>query len=332
MNLMIVMVLCVGTAASDAEWLDEVANDLKGLRLEATSRQNLDSAHKSVQQAPANAVAWGRFGQLLYVHDLVEYARHAYEIAEKLRPDDYRWPYYLAVSYEAKDVARASALFARAVALGGPVHIDLARSLFKQGELAEAITFFHQLCADDLHHGCLGVAQVLFAQGRYRRSRVFAELALHLSETNSDLYLLLSRLHTLSGEGEQAEIFLQRARDLGPGRRPSNPLRDVLSALRGEPVSRPVKPSGTTGLMKASATLWLRDAELLMEAGRPASAVVSYRAAIAHDRESAPARLGLAYALLHLGQGREARRIAQSLIVEDRKNAQYQMLLREALD
>lgn len=328
---MILVVLCVGATAPDSAWLDEVADGLKGLRLEASARHDLDSARISVQQAPSNAVAWGQFGQLLYVNDLVEYARNAYQIAEKLAPDDYRWPYYLALSYEAEDVIRASGLFARAVALGGPFEIDLARSRFRQGNLADAISLFHQLCADDVHHGCLGVAQALFAQGEYRRSRLFAGLALHLSETNSDLYFLLSQLHTLAGEGEQAEIFLQRARILGHGRAPSNSLRDVLHTLRGEPASQPVKPPDTARL-KASATLWLQDAELLMKMGHPASAVVSYRAAIAHDPKPAPARLGLAYALIELGQGLEARRIAQSLIVEDRKNVQYQRLLREALE
>lgn len=331
MKAISLFVLWAGAAVSEPVFMEKFADQLVGLPLEAPARQALSQAHNAVQQSPSVAEKWGRLGQLLTVYDLVEFAREAYQVARRLAPDDPRWPFYLAVSYEGENVTRASALFAEAVAMGGPFQIDLARSLFLQGRLAEAIVLFRQLCADDAHHGCLGAAQVLFAQGDYGRARIFAALAMNLSEANSDLHVLLSQLHGLAGRWQQAEISAGRARALGHGRMPSNELRDALSALGGELGSQPVKATGGAG-GKSAASLWFQDAELLMRSHRYAQACVSYQAAAERDPGSSKVRLALAYALIELGRGGEARRLAQSLLLKDRDNAQYQALLRATLD
>jgi cytochrome c-type biogenesis protein CcmH/NrfG len=88
------------------------------------------------------AEAWGELGNLYHAYDLLDLAAGAYQEAEKLAPDDFRWPYYLGQIYRTQnDAVRSLAGFARAVQLKGDdvaAQVRLGEVLFDQQRMDEA--------------------------------------------------------------------------------------------------------------------------------------------------------------------------------------------------
>src|SRR5206468_3085144 len=56
----------------------------------------VEEARLAVRQTPRSAAAWGRFGQVLAVHGFTDEASLCFTQAERLDPQDVRWPYYQA--------------------------------------------------------------------------------------------------------------------------------------------------------------------------------------------------------------------------------------------
>ena len=128
-------------------------------RLHASVQQQLRDAHAALMTAEAStdvtprerADAFGELGMLFMATRFGDEAERCYRNAQRLAPEDVRWPYYLAhVLKDAGDSASAAASFERARELRptdlatlvwlGRVYLDLAQPATAEARLDEALT------------------------------------------------------------------------------------------------------------------------------------------------------------------------------------------------
>jgi len=107
----------------------------------------VEEARRSVRQQPYSARRWGNLGKLLRGAGLVEEAPRCFAQAERLAPEDPRWPYLCGESLLLRDADAALPPLRRAAALwgrdGGEVDnvapwLRLGEALLAAGEYAEA--------------------------------------------------------------------------------------------------------------------------------------------------------------------------------------------------
>lgn len=163
--------------------------------------------------------AWGAFGKAAHAYSLNDIAQRAYLEAERLNPDDFRWPYYRArVAQDQGDSAAAHDFFERALELrvsDRSARLGLAQSLLDLGRASEAMD---QL--EDLTERQSGDALVWLALG---------EAQLALGETQAAI-LSFERVLTLQPSATRVHAFLATAY-----RSVENlPAAEAHVALRGE--------------------------------------------------------------------------------------------------
>jgi tetratricopeptide (TPR) repeat protein len=102
------LLLAIGLyfALRDFWWRPEVpAVDLAGI--DPAVRQAIEAELAKVRQAPRSGATWGRLGMVLNVHMFADEALPCYRAAERLDPDNPRWPYYQGLILMAHDPGAA---------------------------------------------------------------------------------------------------------------------------------------------------------------------------------------------------------------------------------
>ena len=175
-------------------------------------------ARDGVLRAPRSAAAWGRYGQVLRAHDFGAEANRCFAEAERLGPDEPRWPYLHGLTLVLTEPGPGIERLERAVQLcdTGPAapRLRLAEVLLEQGRLDEAESHLRQALDHD-PASCrarLGLAQVAFAREAWRDGLKRLEGCLH------DVYCR-KRAMTLSAEawgrlnmaGSAAQLLKQAA-------------------------------------------------------------------------------------------------------------------------
>src|SRR5438067_9748424 len=79
--------------------------DLRGA--DPVVAQAIEQARTEVRQQPRSAVAWGRLGTLLAVHDFADPATICFAQAERLDPIEPRWPYFHGITLQKEDPSAA---------------------------------------------------------------------------------------------------------------------------------------------------------------------------------------------------------------------------------
>jgi cytochrome c-type biogenesis protein CcmH/NrfG len=129
-------------------------------------------ARDGVLRAPRSAAAWGRYGQVLRAHDYGAEANRCFAEAERLAPDEPRWPYLHGLTLVLTEPGPGIDCLERAVRLPGPDarRLRLAEVLLEQGRLDEAEAHLQRALERD-SDSCrarLGLAQVAFAREAWR--------------------------------------------------------------------------------------------------------------------------------------------------------------------
>jgi tetratricopeptide (TPR) repeat protein len=110
--------------------------------------QAIKDARRQVLESPRSAAAWGKLGMVLVAHDFPAEGNECLAQAEKLDPQESRWPYLQGVTLVQGDPPAALEKFQRAVVLRPdfpPLRLRLGETLFEQGQIDEAETQFHQV-------------------------------------------------------------------------------------------------------------------------------------------------------------------------------------------
>ncbi len=260
------------------------------------------SARDDVLAAPRSGRAWGNYGMVLAANGYRAEAMRCFAEAERLEPDEARWPYYTGYSLLQSDLPAGIGKLRQALALcqddPQPIRLQLAQALFTHGEWDEAEQTFRQILAanprDPLGH--LGLARL--AWERDRDAECLAELRHCLSNpcTRKTAHQLLAELHQRRGENEDAAREARAAaalpEDLG---RPDEYLDELdarqagfLALVAGALKLRDRGQTDRARLLLEQAVreypdrgyAWLEYARVLSRSGDPGAAEAALRRAI----------------------------------------------------
>ena len=130
-------------------------------------------AQAEVAEAPGSAAAWGRLGDRYRSNLWLDEAARCYEQAERLEPDESRWPHRVGRSLYFTDPAAAAAAFERALALDAdyaPTYVFYGRTLMRlnrDGAARQAFERAARLDPDDAH-ARVGLGQLALARRELR--------------------------------------------------------------------------------------------------------------------------------------------------------------------
>ena len=183
----------------------------------------------------ALAAAYGEFGMVMQAAEYFDAAEPAYLNAQKLNPDDVRWPYYLANLYKSRgETDKAEAAFKRVLQLQPndlATLIWLARLNLAQGKTADADALFQK--ANTLAPGTVAVVEGLgraaVARRDYATAVKYLEQALTIDPEAEGLHAPLAAAYRGLGQIDKAKphIGQWRNRDLPV----PDPRQDELDLL-----------------------------------------------------------------------------------------------------
>ena len=174
----------------------------------------------SASTLPKSAEMRGRLGMAYEVNDFEDAAIAAYEQAQALDPQDFRWPYFRAMlTAELGDAEAALGAMDAAIAIDDayvPAWLHRGTWLANLDRHAEARTAFERARALGAEANAeAGIGQTLLGEGRA------AEAAALLEPLSEDLrhphvYRLLGRAYQALGRQDDARIALARGKDATP--------------------------------------------------------------------------------------------------------------------
>ncbi len=270
--------------------LEEVADELGAALAAAGGREAAAAAPEALRRQLADA--YGQTGMAAQAYALAAAAEPAYRNAQRLAPDDVRWPHLLGRLLEqAGRLDEAEAAYRRALELAPgdvPALVYLAGVLRTDGEADAAADLLHR--ALELAPGSAaahaGLGEIALAASRWPEAIDHLQKALAAAPGANRLHYSLGLAYRGLGDLARARSELEQRGEVGV--RPADPLWDDVEAVRGG--GRVHRLAGRRAL----------------RVGRYADAANELRAALAADPESVGIRVDLAYALSHAGARDEA--------------------------
>jgi tetratricopeptide (TPR) repeat protein len=187
-------------------------------QLEPEVRNLIASASANLAMNSRSAAAWGDLGALYFVHAFEAQSQVCFRNAEALDPQDFRWPYLLAVSLNYIDREQMLAAYRRAAERCGErahVRLRLAEILLDRGELEDAAVQIEQVLtyAPSNSHALFAKSRLLLAQGKLAEAKSWAEQSAANADDKRAPYLLLAQLcrrtHDTEGEAKSLTALQQ---------------------------------------------------------------------------------------------------------------------------
>jgi cytochrome c-type biogenesis protein CcmH/NrfG len=300
-------------------------------------RQAIATARAQVESEPRSALAWGRLGALLMVHDFAEPACSAFAQAARLDPEEPRWPYlHGRALYRAPD--QAIPLFETAVrrCRDRPLEprLKLAELLFELNRLDEAekaLRIAERLAADHPRVQ-LGLGRIALAREDWLRAAEHLEKAAATPFARQKASALLAAVYRrLPGQGDKALIaaaqaqtppldidfdvldpFVQEMAGLGVGK---NHRLARAENLQVEGKLREAAEVSVALVKDYPDDPWvhLRLAEVLLRGEDWRGAASAARQALARDPQAAQAHFFFAVALFHGGDAPDTDAVVTAL-------------------
>lgn len=163
--------------------------------------------------------AFGEYAMVLHAAEYYDAAEPAYLNAQRLMPDDVRWPYYLAHLHRSEgETARAMDAFRRALALRPDdvaTLVWLGRMSLDQGRPQDAEPLFAkaQTLAPNVVAAQIGLGQAALARKDYARAAELLESALAVDPSAASTYAPLAMAYRGLGQTERAESLAAQWRN-----------------------------------------------------------------------------------------------------------------------
>jgi tetratricopeptide (TPR) repeat protein len=269
----------------------------------ADARAALEQAMQDPAAVNELAGAWGHYGDLLFVHELLGQARTAYARARALQPDDQAWPYLQAlVELSANDPIAAAGFLDEVLALAPddvPALLRRGRIRLEAGDTERAARDFARAfaLAPSAPAALGGLGRVALATERYQEAAERLEQALALDPAASQLHHSLGMAYRGLGDIERARYHLELR-----GNRPEVIDDPLLDAVRGK--SRSPQFYVEMGLELAAA-------------GRLEEAARAMQRAVQLDPDHRAALLNAGELLARLGEDAGARALFERLAALD---------------
>ncbi len=190
--------------------------DREGIERQVATR--LDAVREAVVEAPDDAAVWGKLGMSFQAHGLDAEATAAYAEAERLGPNDFRWPYLAAIALETVDLRRSLELFAVADSHSPPstsFHVSYGNALLEAGRVTEARARFEGALERDPEssQAFYGLGLTSLTDGDLEDARSQLERAAELAPSDNKIHVRLAQLYHRLGDSSSAarEEFLARA-------------------------------------------------------------------------------------------------------------------------
>jgi tetratricopeptide (TPR) repeat protein len=197
--------------------------------------ETLTRALSDRADAPELASAFGQYGMVLQAAEFYDVAEPCYLNAQKLEPDEVRWPYYLGGLYKSRgETDKAEAAYKQALALRpddlatlvwlGRLHLDQGRP-----EAAEPLFVKANSLAPRTVAALAGLGRVAVAKRDYPQAVKYLEDALAIDPEAESLHAPLAAAYRGLGQLDKAQPHLRqwRNRDLPV----PDPLQQELDLL-----------------------------------------------------------------------------------------------------
>jgi tetratricopeptide (TPR) repeat protein len=206
------LLLAVGGAGGWYAWQSRNRAEPPTAKLEGVDPEvaaAVTAARSEVLRSPLSAAAWGKYGEVLAAHSYLPEARVCFAAAQRLQPDDARWPYAHGLMLVLSDTDAAIVQFQRAARLRGadPVmRLRLADTLATRGRADEADKHYHVLLDDDAlaSRAQLGMGRLAYERGDLEAARGLADRAAKDPETRKGAHSLLAEIAQRSDDPEAA--------------------------------------------------------------------------------------------------------------------------------
>ena len=167
---------------------------------------------QAVRAAPRSAAAWGQLGSVLMHYEFTDETEAAFAWAEKLAPQEPRWPYLHGLFIGSRDVIAATEKFRRATDLTGEKpdapRLRLAQNLAERGLNDEAAKQLQTLLQNTPGHPAarLGLARIRQSEGQLIEATNLLAGCLRDPHTRRNAHALLAALEQALGHAPAAEL------------------------------------------------------------------------------------------------------------------------------
>lgn len=287
-------------------------------QVEPAVKEAVEIANRNVLQAPASADAWGTLGLVYLAYEIRDAAALAFRQALQRQSDNYRWPYYLAITLAETDRQQALDYLAQAASFSDAQPAVLCRYaefLLDQRELDQAESVFQRVLQrrSEEPRASLGMARIAFARNDLAASRQWAEQAVARAPGRSDVLELLAQVYHRLGERKLADQAMRQLQQLSQRAMVwPDPLMSEVALIRRDATVLAVMAEETRRVQRfeQSIELWKQVIQL-----QPRSPFRRARLAVTH---------------IEAGQPDQAERVVDQALA-DFPNSEQLMLLKSQL-
>jgi len=231
--LSVLLAACVAAAWYFLSRSDLPVVDLEGA--EPSVQHAVEQAMDEVKRQPSSDEAWGRLGLLLLAHGWLDDAAVCLARAEKLGPNEPRWPYALSQTAPG-DLAFVIACLERAEARAGDnvsPRLSLSEALLEQGRIDDAEAGFRKALKQEQGNARarLGMARTALARGALDESRKTLVELIDEASCQKAAHSLLAEVYHRQDQREKAEKEREAAALLPADLPWPDPFRDELESL-----------------------------------------------------------------------------------------------------
>ncbi len=311
--------------------------DLPDLSIaEPQVRSRIAEAHTQLKRQPEAAERWGRYASLLDAHSFAAESIGSYAAAARLDPENFRWPYLLAIRLSADDPAASLSFFEKALALNdeyAPLHLRYGSMMEARGDSAGAGAAYRrgvELEPNNAHaHAALG--RRLLDDDDFEQAKNILDRAVALDPRSRPVLSALAAYYRRTGDMKRARDNATRAAAAPPGGLDDKLLAEVQhSGVSSTAALRRIlklKRAGRVQEARQQLSILIRDnpqsagarnrlGEFYLEDGEYRRAVEEFRAALGQAPDLVPARLGLALAVARTGRLAEARSLFEAVLAD----------------
>jgi tetratricopeptide (TPR) repeat protein len=170
----------------------------------------IESGRAGVVADPFSGKAWGHYGNILLAQELFLQAADCYAQAERLNPEQVRWPYLRGLCIARTDRLQAMACFRRAAELDRGfefVDLPLSELLLFEGKVDEAESYLLRAARVAPEHPRvqLGQARIALVRGQLDDALQWAEAAGRGMPPRRDIQLVLCQIHQQRGDAKAVD-------------------------------------------------------------------------------------------------------------------------------
>tara|TARA_B100000029_G_scaffold453190_1_gene478809 strand:- start:1113 stop:2390 length:1278 start_codon:yes stop_codon:yes gene_type:complete len=274
----------------------------------------INEAMVRVRREPGSGEAWGELAMRLRAHGFELLADQAFERAERLAPEEFRWPYLLGVSLENVEPGRAEASLRRAIQLKPDLalpRLTLAEMLVGSDRVSEAERLFEEARSlePDNTRALLGLARVKLDAGDAGEAERLCRRVTHIEPGSRMALELLAQVLFRRDERQEAESIRRRLETMPQIETSEDPFVAEVLVLRQDPNWIAVK------------------AQTMIEQGQADRAIAYLKKVMADHPGRVRFPLQLARALGGIGRAKQSRQVLLQAVIDFPDSAELRLVL-----